>query len=234
MSAGGVTAARPAIQQVRGGAIPTPALQYLKVRPVPVKVVKALLVREHYLHSMPGGSQMVLGVYWGQPLLGAVILGAGPSNAHRLVHDATRDDCAALTRLWLHDDLPKNSESRVIGQCLRALGRYTGVKFVLSYADPAQGHVGTIYQATNWIYTGPSSAMPLYDIGDGVPRHSRTLSHAIGSHSMRHFADHGVTVQKIPQLPKHRYIYFLDRRWRSRMRGPELPYPKLEDRHASD
>ncbi len=234
MSAGSVEAARPEIHQARGGANPTPALHSIRIVPIPSNIARKMMIKHHYLHSFPGGTQLSFGGFSENRLAGAITFGVGPTNAHRFVDGAEGRDCLTLTRLWLHDELPKNSESRVIGLCLRALRSHTNVKFVLSYADPAQGHVGIIYQATNWIYTGSSSAMPLYDIGDGVPRHSRTLSHAIGSHSMRHFADDGVIVQKIPQQPKHRYVYFLDRRWRSRLRTPELPYPKLEDRHAND
>lgn len=208
--------------------------EHLRVKPIPAATARDLLVRHHYLHSFPGGTQLNFGVFSENRFMGAITFGVGPTNAHRLVDGAEARDCLTLTRLWLDDELPKNSESRVIGLCLRALRKHTGVKFVLSYADPAQGHIGTIYQATNWIYTGLSSAMPLYDIGDGILRHSRTLSHAIGSHSLRHFADHGIDVKKIPQAAKHRYIYFLDKRWRKRLRGPELPYPKLEGSRESD
>ena len=175
---------------------------------------------------MPGGSQIALGVYLGQPLLGAVILGAGPSNAHRLVHDATRDDCAALTRLWLHDDLPKNSESRVLGVVLRHLKRHTRTKFLVTYADPSAGHVGTIYQATNWLYTGLSQATAMLDLGDGKPRHSRSVGHGWGTHSNAHFESHGLNVRRVEQSPKHRYVYFLDPAWSSRLHVPVLPYPK--------
>ena len=148
--------------------------------------------------------------------MGVVTLGVGPFNVPSLVEGATADDCLALTRLWLSDDLPKNSESRVLGVITRALTKSTSVKFLVAYADPAEGvrHLGTIYQAAGWLYTGLSEAMPLYDIGDGVRRHSRSLSHAYGTHSVKHFKNHGIAVQVIPQQPKHRYIRFLDLSWR--------------------
>ena len=159
-------------------------------------------------------------------LLGALTFGVGPSNAHRLVDRAIADNCAVLTRLWLSDELPHNSESRVLGIVIRALRRYTSIKFLVSYADPSQGHIGIIYQATNWIYTGLSNAVPLYDLGDGVARHSRSLSHAFGSHSIKHFARHGVDLKTVPQASKHRYVYFLDSSCRHRLNVPMLPYPK--------
>ena len=68
--------------------------------------------------------------------------------------------------------------------------------------------------------------MPLYDLGDGVARHSRSLSHAFGTHSLKHFAKHDIEVKLVPQSPKHRYVYFLDKSIRERLKLPVLPYPK--------
>lgn len=226
MSAGGVKAARSATQRAGGGANPTPALQDLRVLPIPIKIAKTLIVAHHYLHTLPGGTQLAFGVFLYGRLVGALVLGVGSFNAHSLVAEATAKDCLTLSRFYLSEELPKNSESRVIGAVLRSLKKHTDLKFVLSYADPAQGHDGGIYQATNWLYTGFSDAMPYYVLGDGKPRHSRSLAHAFGTHSLEHFRRHGVQVKLIPQQPKHRYVFFLDRDWRDRLRVPVLPYPK--------
>jgi hypothetical protein len=89
-----------------------------------------------------------------------VTLGVGPLNAFSLIDGATSDDCLTLTRLWLSDSLPQNSESRFLGVVLRSLKRHTRVKFLVSYADPTQGHLGTIYQATGWLYTASPRLRP--------------------------------------------------------------------------
>jgi hypothetical protein len=200
--------------------------QLVLVRPIPFSAARTLIERSHYLHSMPGGTKLTFGAFVGDGLLGAISLGAGPQNAYSLVHLAKPEDCLCLTRLWLSDNLPKNSESKVIGIVLRALRRYTEVKFVVSYADPSQGHLGTIYQATNFLYIGLSQPMPLYDLGDGKGRHSRSLAHGFGTHSVKHLMSSGVKVALIEQSPKHRYIYFLDASWRARLKPQILPYPK--------
>ena len=231
MSAGGVSAARPANQRAGGGANPTSALHSFRVVPVPMNVAKGLIVRHHYLHSLPGGSQLAFGVFLEDRLMGAMIIGVGSFNAHSLVEGATANDCSTLSRLYLSDELPKNSESRVIGVVIRSLKKNTDLKFMLSYADPAQGHIGVIYQATGWLYTGLSDAMPLYVLGDGKPRHSRSLAHSFGTHSLEHFRRHGVEVKLVPQDAKHRYICFLDQDWQERLKVPVLPYPKAS-RHG--
>jgi hypothetical protein len=203
------------------------------VQPVPIVLAKKLVERHHYLHSLPGGTRLAFGVFVSSRLLGALTLGAGPTNAYSLVEGATPDNCLTLTRLWLSDRLPRNSESRFLGVVLRSLKRHTGVKFLISYADPTQGHLGIIYQATGWLYTGLSQSTPLYDVGDGKARHSRSLSHAYGTHSVEHFFRHGVQVNLVPQQAKHRYAYFLDPSWRDRLQVPALPYPKREVPHGS-
>ena len=75
--AGSVEAARSAIQQAGGGANPTLALHCLRVGPVPVALAKQLLIRHHYLHSVPGGTRLAFGVFHGQRLKGALTLGVG-------------------------------------------------------------------------------------------------------------------------------------------------------------
>lgn len=225
-SVGGVAVARSANQQAGGGANPTSTLHKMEIKPIPTFWARTLIVKEHYLHSLPGGTHLAFGVFVESRLLGALTLGVGPFNAYSMVEGARPDDCLTLTRLWLSDELPKNSESRILGIVIRSLKHHTNVKFLVSYADPAQEHLGTIYQAANWVYTGLSQATPLYDIGDGKVRHSRSLSHAFGSHSVEHFANHGIEAKLVPQAAKHRYMYFLDPTWRSGLQVAVHPYPK--------
>jgi hypothetical protein len=200
----------------------------LNIAPISQIDAKEILISNHYLHSFPGGTKLSFGVYLDARLLGALTFGVGPYLGYKLVKDASPDDVVTLTRLWLSDDLPRNSESRVLGFVLRSLRKETSLKFVLAYSDPSAGHLGTIYQATNWLYTGLSSATPLYDIGDGIPHHSRSLAHQLGSHSIRYLTSQGIMVKTVPQMAKHRYIHFLDDSWRTRLLVPVLPYPKKE------
>jgi hypothetical protein len=216
------------IQGARGGSKPTPALHCLAVKPIPPVITKELIQRNHYLNSLPGGTMLCFGIFLGERLLGAVTLGAGPYQAYHLVDGAERKDCLVLTRLWLSDELPCSSESRVLGVVARLIHHCTDVKFLISYADPLAGHVGTIYQSAGLLYTGPSSIMSLYDLGDGIARHSRSVAHDYGSHSIEYLGNHGIKVKLVAQSAKHRYLKFLNASWRCRLTVPVLPYPKKE------
>ncbi len=81
---------------------------------------------------------MAFGVFDAERLMGVATLGVGPTNAFRLVEGAVGNDCLTLSRMWLEDELPKNSESRVLGMIIRSLARHTTVKFLLAYSDPSQ------------------------------------------------------------------------------------------------
>ena len=216
------------LQGTGAGSSPSTTLHSIKVQPVPFVAAKRLLMRHHYLHSLPGGTMLSFGVFLGDRLLGVITFGAGPQMTHSLVTGAKRGDCLALTRLWISDELPANSESRTLGVILRSLKRYTHIKFLVTYADPAYSHTGTIYQATGWLYTGLSEATPSYDVGDGKATHSRSFGQIYGSHSLKYLATRGVKVKVVPQTAKHRYIYFLDPSWRLKLRTQVLPYPKKE------
>jgi len=167
------------LQGAGSGSSPSAALHSIVVKPIPFVVARDLIERNHYLHFLAGGTMLCFGTFQGERLLGAVTLGAGPYLAYHLIEDAERNDCLVLTRLWLSDELPVNAESRVIGIVTRLISRYTNVKFLVSYADPVAGHVGIIYQSVGWLYTGLSSIMSLYDLGDGIARHSRSETMSI-------------------------------------------------------
>ena len=227
MCADSVMDSKDLIQSVEPSSITT-VLHELHLIPIPKVEAKKLIVNHHYSHSFPGGTKLTFGVILKSKLLGVMAFGVGPYFGYKLVEKATPDDVITLTRLWLSDELPGNSESKVLGIALRSLKKNTNLKFVIAYSDPAAGHFGTIYQATNWLYTGFSTAMPLYDIGDGTLHHSRSLAQRLGSHSIRYLTQQGINARRVPQQAKHRYIYLLDESWRSRLTVPLLPYPKKE------
>ena len=223
--AGGVAVAQPEFHWAGGGSTPTPALHDLTVKLVPHRIAKSVLKR-HYLGTLPGATQVCFGVFVGPRLEGAVTLGCGPINGHRLVDGAKRGDYLCLTRLWLSDGLPKNSESRVLAIVARLLRKHTRVRFLISYADPAHGHLGTVYQAAGWTYIGRSSESDLYRVGNGKPQHSRSLAHRMGSHSMKYLSSRGLDIEPVRQQPKHKYVRFLDHTWAERLLPDPQPYPK--------
>lgn len=205
---------------------PRSNLKALSVRPVLPSVVRPLIVEHHYLHSMPAATWRCFGVYAGAELAGGAVFTAGPRHGWRLMRGGRPQHVAALARLWLADDLPKNAESRVIGVILRLLRQENIWKLVLSYADPTVGHRGTIYQATGWLYLGRSSPGSYVDLGDGTPCHPRTVYGTLGANGVGHLRRTGIPAKRYLIGGKHRYVYVLDPAWRWRLRDTPQPYPR--------
>jgi hypothetical protein len=166
-------------------------------------------------------------------LLGVAVLGVGPANIHRMFESAQPHQVVCLSRFWLDDRLGRNSESRVLSVILRQLRKHqSSIKAVVAYSDPMAGHDGTIYRAAGFTYLGMSTAMPRYRLPDGRTYHSRSLSHAYGTHSVKHFLQHGVQVDLVQQSAKLTYVAFIDSTWQERLKVPPSPYPKGEVSNA--
>jgi hypothetical protein len=114
-----------------------------------------------------------------------------------------------LNRLVIKPDrTEKNLASFLISHSLKELPNGT---FVVSYADTAWSHVGYVYQATNWYYTGLSAKRNDAYQPDGL--HPRAYDKD----------NHSELLQS--RSRKHRYVYLVgDRRTKKRMLK-ELKYP---------
>ena len=222
----GVTASETTVQ-VRSA---RSMLKHLDVRPAPAASIAGLVAREHYLHSMPAAACLCFAIYHDSMLLGAVVFTAGARHGYRLLQAARPQEVVTLARLWLSERCPKNSESRVIGVVLRHLRRHSDWKLLLSYADPSAGHVGTIYQATGWLYLGQGAASSYLDMGDGRLQHPRSVYEQYGSNAVRHLRNTGIPATRRYLPGKHRYAYVLDPAWRWRLTAHPQPYPRKTHR----
>ena len=117
------------------------------VRPIKKAECKPWLLKKHYARRMPS-IMYAFGLYDNNELVGVCTYGmTANSKLNELIKNVT---CLELNRLCV-ESKEKNASSFLVGNSLKALPRPT---VVISYADTKQNHIGYIYQATNWIYTG--------------------------------------------------------------------------------
>lgn len=191
-----------------------------------------MVVEFHYLHRKAPASfcyglfnetgQMVGTVVYGKP--------ASPSLCKGIAGAEESSKVMELTRLWIADTTPKNAESFLIGQSLKMLPPEYDI--IVSFAEIQAGHVGTVYQATNWLYTGKSDRHVEWKL-DGVSgKHSRHLLDEYGgvNKAKEVLGDRLVRAER-PR--KHRYIMLRGSKARKRelldkLRYQVLPYPKHE------
>lgn len=175
------------------------------IKEIPKAIAQNLVVKNHYLHRKAPCS-IAFGLFnQEQELLGVVMYGvpASRSLCTGLAGLEYANEIYELTRLWVDDKAPKNGESFLIGNSLRKVQK----KLIVSYAEVEQGHLGVVYQATNWLYTGLSAKHSEYRL-DGVKNktHSRHLFDEFGgiNGAKKHYGDR---LQKHERPRKHRYVF---------------------------
>ena len=133
---------------------------------------------------------------------------AGKDNSH-MVYE--------LSRLVINDDCPKNTASYFVSKCLKMLPNDL---IVVSFADKSIGHVGKVYQATNWVYTGLSKKRSSWRYVDGKNKHHRGITDNKSYDELRN----DDRFEYIPNPRKHRYVYFTGKKYK--LNYPIKPYPK--------
>ena len=140
----------------------------LSVREIDRKIARKFIVEYHYSHQWTKCTH-ALGLFtttgrehsfFDEPeekLIGAICYGdpIGRNSGASISLAVPRTAVFELVRLFVHDGYGSNIESYLIGEGFRWLKKHrTDIKALISYSDPMQGHVGTVYQATNWLYQG--------------------------------------------------------------------------------
>ena len=157
------------------------ALEGWEVHAIPYGDAMSVIVKNHYLHRKAPASYC-FGLFdeWGS-MVGVVTYGtpASPSLLKGIAGEDEKDHIVELTRLWIADITPKNAESFLIGRSLKLLPEE--INIVVSFAEIQAGHVGTVYQATNWIYTGLSDRHVEWSIeGEESNKHGRHMFDEFG------------------------------------------------------
>ena len=145
---------RSLFQASGGGSIPT-SPHNLELRRIDKPKAEMCYEKWHYLGKQGFISEINYGVYCNSKLYGCISFGS--PNAKVLFPfytPETQEGWWEVKRLALSDDLPKNSESRIIGVSIRLLKQVRKVNGIVTYADSGVGHEGTIYKASGFKYRG--------------------------------------------------------------------------------
>jgi hypothetical protein len=173
--------------------------------------------------------RVVLGVWEREQFVGVVIFSRGASPALGTPYGLAANEVAELTRVALREH--EHPVTQIVAAAIRWLkANNPGLRLLVSFADPEQGHHGGIYQAGNWTYTGQTANSVAYVDRKGRRWHNRQVS----SSGVRTQFGSVRTVVSISEcttlrIPgKHRYLLPLDRRMRRQISALAQPYPSPE------
>ena len=166
----------------------------------------------HYAKRIPN-IMYAFGLYDDNKLLGIVTYGmpASPFLCKGIAGEENKNIVLELNRLVFENPI-KNGASILVGNSLKLLPKPS---IVVSYADTAQGHVGYVYQACNFMFTGTTKERTDMASEDG--KHSR--------HSK------GNSTQRVFRSAKHRYIFICGNKTQKKsllnqIKYKQEPYPK--------
>lgn len=205
-----------------------------KVKHVSRKDCEEYLLHIHYAKRWPMMTY-AFGLFYNDELCGVITYGettsaplriniAGPAFEHHIIE---------LSRLCLKYNR-KNEASFLVGRSIKLLPKN---KIIVSFADTGQEHIGCVYQATNFIYTGMSLAHKQVRLRGREDAHELTI--------LREFKGqpnllkclrekYGDRIYHEWTTRKHRYIYFYgDRKFkkeaRAALKHKSRPFPKRTD-----
>jgi len=177
------------------------------VLPIKTHETEPWIMEKHYARRMPCISY-AFGLFKNNYLVGIVTYGIPASNSlcEGVCGKENKHHVLELNRLCLLNN-EKNESSFLVANSIKMLPK---PKIIVSYADSAQGHIGYVYQATNFLFTGTTKERTDMFAGEG--KHSR---HAIDP-TIRQF-----------RSAKHRYLYFHGTKYQKKLFNLSLNYKIL-------
>jgi hypothetical protein len=188
--------------------------EHYRVKKITYEETKPFILNLHYAKRMPSISY-AYGLFENNELVGIISYGspASPPLCRGIAGDKNKALVIELNRLVLKYNR-KNQASLLIGASFKLLPK---PRIIVSYADKAQDHLGVVYQATNFMFTGTSK--PRTDMASKEGKHPR---HHLGDRSKR-----------VYRSAKHRYVYILGnkrdkKRLMNDLKYKVMDYPKAK------
>lgn len=182
----------------------------------------------HYSKSMPTPPVVKIGVWENDVFIGCVLFSRGANKNLNLPFGIRDVEVCELARVALNIHL--TAVTRIISRAIKLLKiNSPGLRLIVSYADSNHGHVGVIYQAGNWVYTGTTPGSYLYKDKYGRIFHQRQVSKTgvKPQYGELRVVPKIAECEKIFQTGKYRYVYPLDKSMRKRIRCLSRPYPRV-------
>ena len=180
----------------------------------------------HYTGSMPPGARVTLGAWEDDTYVGCIVFARGASRNLLRPYRLKQTEGCELVRVAMRQHA--TPISRMMRFAFKHLKQHApSMRLIVSFADPAQGHHGGIYQAGGWIYAGQTNPTKMFRGPDGKLWHNRMVS---VSGQSRVYGKVRCVLRpsqcEIVNMPgKHRYLMPLDREMRQRVASLSKPYP---------
>ena len=148
----------------------------LKLLPATSEAIRYSCLRFHYARSVPS-VQVGYSVFEDEEWCGTICFGGGAIFRIAEPFGLGQGEVLELVRVALNGKQKKTSQ--VVARAIKLLKLDRPlVKMLVSYADSEQGHLGTIYKATNWLFIGEVKGLTLEIDGKNIHPRSANAKYA--------------------------------------------------------
>tara|TARA_E500000305_G_C3996999_1_gene225115 strand:+ start:265 stop:852 length:588 start_codon:yes stop_codon:yes gene_type:complete len=125
-----------------------------EVHEISHRMAKNFIEKYHYAGGTSVTSSLRFGLFDRTNLIGTCLWMTSTYGTAKLYDQNNISKVLTLSRFVLSPGNVKNTCSYFLGSCIRKIKKKNIYTYLVTYADTSQGHIGTIYRATNWIYHG--------------------------------------------------------------------------------
>ena len=180
------------------------------IRRIQYQEALPFILNIHYAKRVPSTIQYAYGLFQQQKLVGIIAysIPASASLCEGVAGKNNKGFVIELSRLVLKNN-KKNEASILIGASFKLLPK---PKIIVSYADTQEKHLGVVYQATNFMFTGTT-------------KERTDMAGADGKHSRHHLGD---ATNRVHRSAKHRYIYVIGNKRDKKLLTKQINYKAQE------
>ena len=189
------------------------------------QAIKFACLKYHYAKAVPQ-SRLGYSVFNDSDEWCGVILFSNGANQHiASSFNLVQGQVMELVRVALNGK--QECTSQALAMSLKAIRPDAPlIKLIVSYADRNQGHIGVIYQATNWYYLGEFASERGVML-NGKLTHRRSVNAKYGTSTLEWLKKNvDPRAEVIKGDTKIKYVYPIDRRMIKSIRAISKPYPK--------
>ena len=197
---------------------------------VDISDAKEMIINNHY--SKKWNTQfgkLNIGVFKNNKLKGVAVFGRqmNPKSFKKIINDDNMDSILELNRLWISDELGKNSETLLLSVCFKYIKHNLHkVRAIQSFADGRLG-CGTIYKASNFKYYGKQQSL-FFEHTSGEVYHKVPMENTKRPSGFKKLNEMFIKGELKPfKVNTYRYIYVLDKKDNCILLNEEK-YPEYE------
>ncbi|WP_449038488.1 Mom family adenine methylcarbamoylation protein [Parabacteroides goldsteinii] len=200
----------------------------MRIEKASFQAIKYACLNFHYAKAVPQ-SRLGYSVFNnGDEWCGVVLFSNGANQHIASSFNLVQGQVMELVRVALNGK--QECTSQALAMSLKAIRNDAPlVRLIVSYADRNQGHIGVIYQATNWYYLGEFASERGIML-NGKLTHRRSVTSKYGTSTLEWLKNNvDPDAEVIKGKTKIKYVYPIDRRLIGFVKSISKPYPKREN-----